>query len=246
MAEAALSARFKQTAPIPLDATIECAPGEVLALVGPSGSGKSTILRSIAGLYRPREGSVRIGGTTWFDSETGQFLPPHERRVGLVFQSYALFPHMSALANVRTALGHLPSAARDARAEELLRLVHLEGLAMRKPAELSGGQQQRVAVARALAREPEVLLLDEPFSAVDRRTRRRLRTELMELRRTSLKVPVILVTHDLDEAVALADRLCVLDRGETLQAGASAEMLAAPASDRVREALDLPKLAGSA
>ena len=241
MAEAALVARFAQAGPIPLAVEIACAPGEMLALVGPSGSGKSTILRSIAGLYRPRAGAVRVGQATWFDAAAGVFVPPDERRVGLVFQSYALFPHMSALGNVAAALGHLPRPARRERAQALLRLVHLDGLDERRPAELSGGEQQRVAVARALAREPAVLLLDEPFSAVDRRTRRRLREELVGLRRSALKVPTILVTHDLEEAQALADRLCVLDRGETLQEGATAAVLAAPANERVRAALDLPE-----
>jgi molybdate transport system ATP-binding protein len=156
----------------------------------------------------------------------------------MVFQSYALFPHMTALANVMAALGHRPRGEREARARKLLRLVNIEGLEERKPATLSGGQQQRVAVARALARDPAVLLLDEPFSAVDRHQRRRLQRELQDLR-TQLKIPILLVTHDLDEAAALADRLCVIDQGETLQTGRAADLLAAPANDRVRNALDL-------
>jgi molybdate transport system ATP-binding protein len=146
---------------------------------------------------------------------------------------------MTALDNVRAALAHRPSKQRIERARALLRLVHLDGLEDRKPAALSGGQQQRVAIARALARDPAVLLLDEPFSAVDRRTRRGLHRELRELR-AAVSMPIVLVTHDLDEAADLADALCVLDRGETLQIGATAEVLAAPASERVREALDLP------
>ncbi|MBR1225214.1 ABC transporter ATP-binding protein [Bradyrhizobium sp. AUGA SZCCT0176] len=229
----------RQSGPIPLAVDLSCAAGEMLALVGPSGAGKTTVLRTIAGLYQPAEGCVISGGTTWFDSAKSVDLPPHLRGVGLVFQSYALFPHMSALRNLTVALAHRPPGERVERARALLRLVHLDGLEERRPGALSGGQQQRLAVARALAREPDVLLLDEPFSAVDRRTRRGLHDELRELRK-SVSVPTILVTHDLDEAAALADRLCVLDAGKTLQTGRPADVLGAPASRRVREALDFP------
>ena len=234
-----LHVTVKQSGPIPLSAELACAPGELLALVGPSGSGKSTILRAIAGLYRPASGKIQCNGDVWFDASADLAVPPHRRSVGFVFQSYALFPHMTALDNVRAALAHRPSKERVERARALLRLVHLDGLEARRPAALSGGQQQRVAVARALARDPAVLLLDEPFSAVDRRTRRNLHRELRELR-TAVSMPIVLVTHDLDEAADLADILCVLDRGETLQTGPAAEVLSAPASVRVREALDLP------
>jgi len=212
---------------------------ELLAMVGPSGAGKSTTLRIIAGLYRPSEGTVTCNGSTWLDTKRGIDLPPHQRRVGLVFQNYALFPHMTALGNVAAAMGHRPASERVSRAHELLALVHLENLEQRRPADLSGGQQQRVAVARALAREPAVLLLDEPFSAVDRRTRRKLHIELAELRK-AVRIPIVLVTHDIDEAAGLADRMCVIDRGETLQTARPADLLVAPASARVASALDLP------
>ncbi len=234
-----LHVRLGQDGPIPLDVELSCGEGEMLALVGPSGSGKTTILRIIAGLYHPQRGTVSCNGMRWLDTAARIDVPPHLRRVGLVFQSYALFPHMTALGNVVTALGHRPAAERHTRARALLAQVHLEGLEDRRPAELSGGQQQRVAIARALAREPEVLLFDEPFSAVDRPTRRKLHAELAELRK-SVHAPIVLVTHDIDEVVALADRMCVLDRGETLQAGLPAELLAAPANLRVAIALDLP------
>ena len=233
-----LSLKITQAGPIPLAAELTCAPGEMLAIVGPSGAGKTTLLRAIAGLYRPDSGRIACGGAVWLDTTAGIDLPPHRRRVGLVFQSYALFPHMSALANVAAAMGHRPKGEREARARALLARVHLEGFEDRRPAALSGGQQQRVAVARALAREPAVLLLDEPFSAVDRRTRRQMHADLASLRKT-LAIPILLVTHDLDEAGALADRLCVLDRGETLQTGPPAEVKSAPSSPRVRDALDL-------
>lgn len=231
-------------APIPLDLVFDAAPGELLALVGPSGAGKSTALRCIAGLHRAGRGSVRCRGATWFDAARGLNLPPHARAVGLVFQDYALFPHMTAAENVAAAMGHLPRAHRPARARALLARVHLAGLDARRPAELSGGQQQRVAVARALARDPAVLLLDEPFSAVDRATRRRLQAELAALRR-DLAIPILLVTHDLDEALALADRMVLIHRGRGLQTAAPAEMLARPASAEVARLLDLRNLFGA-
>jgi molybdate transport system ATP-binding protein len=233
-----LKAHIRQSTPIPLDAALACAPGEVLALVGPSGSGKSTLLRVIAGLYKPDEGRVSVGDDVWLDTANGLAKPSHRREVGFVFQSYALFPHMTALANVEAALDHRPAADRPGRARDLLALVHLDGLEARRPAELSGGQQQRVAVARALARDPKVLLLDEPFSAVDRATRKRLYREIAELRR-SLDVPVILVTHDLEEAVMLADRVAVLHRGRILQTGTPEEITTRPVSPDVARLVDL-------
>jgi molybdate transport system ATP-binding protein len=224
---AGLSVRLEQAEPIPLAAEFAVAAGELLALVGPSGSGKTTVLRCIAGLHRARNGHIRCGDTTWFDSENGADLAPQERSVGFVFQNYALFPHLTAIENIATALGHLPRGARASRASALLERVHLAGLESRRPAELSGGQQQRVAVARALAREPKVLLLDEPFSAVDQVTRRKLQRELAELRR-GLAIPMILVTHDLEEAAMLADSLALLHHGRTLQTGTPEEVLTKP------------------
>ena len=224
-----LDVTLRQDAPIALDARFETAPGEMLALVGPSGGGKTTILRAIAGLYRCREARVSVDGEIWSDSAERVFLPPHRRRVGLVFQSYALFPHMTAIGNVAAALDHLPAAERRRRAGELLELVHLPGLEDRHPSSLSGGQQQRVAVARALAREPRVLLLDEPFSAVDRATRERLYRELASMRQR-LSMPLVLVTHDLNEALMLADSLALLHRGRTLQRGRPADVLQHPVS----------------
>jgi molybdate transport system ATP-binding protein len=233
-----LAVRLDQAAPIPLAVALACAPGETLALVGPSGSGKSTVLRCIAGLHRARAGRISCNGDVWFDSATGVHRTPQQRSTGLVFQSYALFPHLSAQDNVAAALSHLPARDRAARARELLARVHLTGLEGRKPHALSGGQQQRVAVARALARDPQVLLLDEPFSAVDRVTRQKLYRELAELRR-SLAVPIVLVTHDLDEAAMLADRMCILHRGRTLQTGAPFEVMTRPADALVARLVDL-------
>ncbi|MGY6709442.1 MAG: molybdenum ABC transporter ATP-binding protein [Rhizobiaceae bacterium] len=225
----ALEVMAKATTPIPLDVAFRVEPGELLALVGHSGSGKSTLLRTIAGLWRPAEARVRVNGETWLDTSSGIDLAPHRRRAGIVFQSYALFPHMSALANVTAAMGHLPTSQREQRARELLRLVNLQGLETRKPATLSGGQQQRVAVARALAREPTALLLDEPFSAVDRATRERLYAEIRALR-AHLAMPTVLVTHDLEEARLLADRMVVIEAGGIVGSGSTAQIMSDPAA----------------
>jgi molybdate transport system ATP-binding protein len=233
-----LSVRIQQRSPIPLDLDFTCDPGAVLAIFGPSGSGKSTILRSIAGLYRPEHASVRAGGETWSDTAANTFAPPHRRTVGIVFQEYALFPHLTALGNVMTALGHRPSAERRSRAEELLRLVHLSAHQARRPHQLSGGERQRVAFARALAREPAVLLLDEPFAAVDRTVRRRLQDEIDELRRT-LDIPLVLVTHDFDDVVRLATRLLILERGKAIACGALSDLTSRPNMPWLREAVGL-------
>ena len=235
---AALSVNLRLTGPIGLDVAFSVAPGEILALVGPSGSGKTTVLRSIAGLYAPSGGRILCNGSVWLDCDAGINVPARARRVGMVFQSYALFPHRSAAENVMEALSDLPAVMRRDQARSLLARLHLDGLEDRRPAELSGGEQQRVAVARALARRPEVLLLDEPFSAVDRVTRRGLRRELAELRR-ELPMPVILVTHDLDDVVRLADRICVMRRGRILQTGPVDQVMAQPANAEIAELLDL-------
>ncbi|RME16798.1 MAG: ATP-binding cassette domain-containing protein, partial [Alphaproteobacteria bacterium] len=177
-----LKVAIRARAPIPLELDFEVAPGELLALVGPSGAGKTTTLRAIAGLARLEGARIEAGGQIWQDAASGRWVPAHRRRVGLAFQDYALFPHMSAARNVAAALDGVPAPRRAAEAERLLRLVNLEGLGARRPAQLSGGQRQRVALARALARRPEVLLLDEPFSAVDAANRARLHEELIVLR----------------------------------------------------------------
>ena len=239
MAEPALIVRLNQVTPIPLKVAFECGAGELVALVGPSGSGKTTILRAIAGLLRPKSGEVHCNGDVWQDA--ARFVPPQARHAGLVFQHYALFPHMSAYRNVEVALGTVPPAARRKRAHELLHLVNLGGLEDRLPQALSGGQQQRVAVARALARDPQVLLLDEPFSAVDQVTRRKLQRELAQLRRR-LQMPIVLVTHDLEEAALLADRMVVLHAGETLQAGPPFDLIARPRDVQVARMVDFRNL----
>ena len=233
-----LRATIRQAVPIPLDADLSCGRGEVLALVGPSGSGKSTLLRCIAGLHTPMEGRIACDGEAWFDAGSRVNLSTARRRIGMVFQHYALFPHLSALENVREGMDDPGGPGSRERGRELLRKVHLDGLEMRKPHQLSGGQQQRVAVARALARDPQALLLDEPFSAVDRSTREKLYGELAELRR-ELKMPVVLVTHDLEEAVMLADRVSILSRGKTLQTAPPLEVMERPASVEVARLVGL-------
>lgn len=217
----ALEVMVQAATPIPLDAAFRVAPGELLALVGHSGSGKTTLLRTIAGLWQPDHARVAVDGVTWLDTGARITLPSHRRRVGVVFQHYALFPHMSAAQNVMAAMAR-PDPAEAGR---LLDLLNLQGLAERRPGQLSGGQQQRVALARALARRPQALLLDEPFSAVDRATRERLHGEIIALR-AHLNMPVVLVTHDVNEAQLLADRMAVIEGGRMLREGTTAEVMA--------------------
>jgi molybdate transport system ATP-binding protein len=231
----ALVVEVEQTLPMPLHGSLRCEAGELLALVGPSGAGKSSLMRVLAGLMRPRQGRVAVGGEVWCDTAQGIFLPPQRRHVGLVFQNYALMPHLDALDNVALSLLHLGHAERMKQARHWLDHVGLSTEQQaRRPAGLSGGQQQRVAVARALAREPKLLLLDEPFSAVDQMSRQGLYRLLADLRR-ELAIPIVLVTHDLNEARILADRLAVMDAGQVLQQGSPAHIHDAPRNARVAD-----------
>ena len=218
--------------------SLRAEPGEFLALLGPSGSGKTTLLRAIAGLETPDEGSVHL------DGEDFLALSPRERRVGMVFQHYALFRHMNVAKNIAFGLRVRPAAERpkraeiDARVEKLLSLVQLDGLGKRYPAQLSGGQQQRVALARALAIEPRVLLLDEPFGALDAKVRKDLRHWLRALHER-LGLTTVFVTHDQDEALELADLVAVMNQGRIEQIATPAELRARPASDFVADFLGL-------
>lgn len=235
---AGLSIHLDQDRLIPLKIDVAAVPGEILAIVGPSGSGKSTTLRAVAGLHKPTGGRIVCNGTTWLDTAAGINLAARRRRVGLVFQSYALFPHLTTLENILEALQDRPPEGRRDEARRLLARIRLEGLEDRLPRQLSGGQQQRVAVARALARRPDVLLLDEPFSAVDRVTRQRLQRELAEMRH-DLPMPILLVTHDLDEATRLADRICVIHHGRSLQTASSEYIMTRPATPLVARLVNL-------
>jgi molybdate transport system ATP-binding protein len=190
-----------------------------VALVGPSGAGKSSALRAIAGLLRPAEGRIALDGEAWVDVARGVCLEPDERRVGLVFQDYALFPHLSVRANV--AYG-----GRE-RVDELLERFRISHLAKARPRELSGGERQRVALSRALARDPGVLLLDEPLAALDAHTKAGVRVELQELL-AGFELPALIVTHDYEDAVALAGTVGVLVDGELRQLGSPEELVAEP------------------
>jgi molybdate transport system ATP-binding protein len=227
--------RVEQRAPVALSGSLSCAPGQLVALVGPSGAGKTSLLRVIAGLMAPAVGVVRVDEQIWCDTHAGVSVPTRLRHVGFVFQNYALMPHLNALDNVALALLEAAKPERSALAAQHLVQVGLpQSLHQRRPSELSGGQQQRVALARALARQPQVLLLDEPFSAVDQPTRQGLYTVLAELRRR-LNIPMVLVTHDLREARLLADKLVVMDEGRILQSGTPYEIDQAPCSQRVTD-----------
>ena len=205
------------------DVSLDIKDGEFFSFLGPSGCGKTTTLRMVAGFERPDEGRVH------FDDADVTDLPPEARPVGMVFQNYALFPNMTVFGNVAfpLRLKRLPAPAVKKRVLELLELVHLEGLEKRYPRELSGGQQQRVALARALAREPDVLLLDEPLSALDAKIREELRGELKRLQQ-SLGTTSLYVTHDQEEALALSDRIAVMNEGRIEQVGSPTEVYEHP------------------
>lgn len=223
----------------PLDFHAEIPEGRITALVGPSGSGKTSILRAVAGLLRVRRANIALAGAVWDGPSV--HLPTRERSIGMVPQHYGLFPHMTALGNVETALTHLSTPQRRQRALHCLNLAHVTGLEERRPHELSGGQRQRVALARAIAREPKILLLDEPFSAVDRSTRKRLYLELRRLHQ-HIGSTMILVTHDLDEAAQLASHLLLINHGRLLQAGPTTQVLTRPTNERAARLLDIPNV----
>jgi sulfate transport system ATP-binding protein len=214
-----------QSVPVVNDVSIEVAEGEFLVLLGPSGSGKSTLLRAIAGLTEIDRGRVSLHG------RDVTYVPAREREVGFVFQHYALFRHMTIADNIEFALRvrHTRAAERRARRQELLRLVALEGMDDRLPAQLSGGQQQRIAVARALAHRPKVLLMDEPFGALDAKIREELRRTIRQIQR-ELGITTILVTHDQEEAFALADRIGVMHQGRLLECGKPDDLYTRPAT----------------
>src|SRR6187455_2305355 len=214
-----------QGSPVVNDVSVEVGEGEFFVLLGPSGSGKSTLLRAIAGLTGVDHGRIALHG------RDVTHVSARERGVGLVFQNYALFRHMTVAENIEFALRvrRMKASVRKARREELLRLVALEGMDQRLPAQLSGGQQQRVAVARALAHKPEVLLLDEPFGALDAKIREELRRTIRQVQR-ELGITTVLVTHDQEEAFALADTIGIMNNGRLLEVGHPHDLYAQPAT----------------
>ncbi len=222
----AITVSFAPGRPAVDRASVSLTCGKVTALLGPSGSGKSTLLRAIAGLERLDAGSVRFEGRLW--SGDAVHLPPEERRCGVVFQDYALFPHLNALDNVAYGLKG-SRAERRAAALNHLKAVELDGRAHAFPHELSGGEQQRVALARALAPGPDVMVLDEPFSGLDRRLRTELRETSAAVLRAS-EAATLLVTHDAEEALALADTIALMSEGRIIQTGAPDALYLKPSS----------------
>jgi molybdate transport system ATP-binding protein len=231
-----LTHRFESGVEVAVSLVRSLAPGSILVLFGPSGAGKTTVLRAVAGLMRPDRGHIRLDGRPWFDSEARRFVSPQARRVGYVAQEGALFPHLTVRANVEYGLRGVPADERRPRVESLLQLVGARGWEERRPGELSGGQAQRVMLARALAPAPPLLLLDEPFGALDAATRRELRRELRRLLHET-GTAAILVTHDRYEAMAIGDDVAIMLDGRFRQVGPVAEVFRRPADPLVARAL---------
>src|ERR1700716_1600776 len=210
--------------------SLDIRAGEVFALLGPSGCGKTPLLRMLAGFETPDEGRILLGG-----KDIAQ-VPPHQRPVNMMFQNYALFPHLTVRDNIAFGLKRagMPRAEIATRVAEMVALVKLEGLEQRKPDQLSGGQKQRVALARSLARRPQVLLLDEPLAALDKKLRESTQVELMELQQR-LGTTFVIVTHDQEEAMTLADRIGVMDAGRLEQVATPRELYEAPGSRWIAE-----------
>lgn len=214
-----------------LDAAFDAA-NELVVLFGPSGAGKTATLHCLAGLIKPDAGTITIDDQAFFDSSARIDLSPQARRLGYVFQDYALFPHLTVAENIAFGLSRLTRWAKRAKVDEMIKLMRLDGLAASYPAQISGGQKQRVALARALVTEPKILLLDEPLSALDSAVREKLRRDLLTIKET-FSLTMILVTHDLEEAYQLADRVVVFDQGKVLQVGDRDEVFFRPANRTV-------------
>ncbi|MFT5502501.1 MAG: molybdate transport system ATP-binding protein [Gammaproteobacteria bacterium] len=236
MPDSQLIVQVTQSHPVRIDVEFECDNNELVCLVGPSGSGKTTTLRLIAGLEKAAKGKVTCHNQVWLDSSQSIHQPTYLRKLGMVFQSYGLFPHLTVAEHIE-----ISGLSKSDEHAELLDLVNLTGLESRKPHQLSGGQQQRLALARALSRKPDVLLLDEPFSAVDLVTRKKLRRELARIRR-QLQIPVVMVTHDLEEAALLADRIVVMHRGRNLQIGPPKVLFEQPDNAEIARLIDLSNI----
>jgi molybdate transport system ATP-binding protein len=204
----------------------------ILSILGPSGCGKTMTLKTIAGLLQPDQGFIKLNGNVLLDTSAGRCLPPQQRRVGFVFQNYALFPHLNVFQNIAFGIRHLHKEEVYERVNRLLGQMRLSGLEQRCPGQLSGGQQQRVAVARALITNPEVLLLDEPFSALDTQVKEKMERELQDLH-NFYHGDVLFVTHNLAEAYRLSSQIAVYESGQIMQFGPKEEIIKAPASRQV-------------
>jgi iron(III) transport system ATP-binding protein len=220
------------------EVSFEVPQGKLFTLLGPSGCGKTTTLRSIAGLERPRSGEISVDGTLIYSSRSNVFIPPNRRRLGMVFQSYAIWPHMTVFENAAFPLQvGKPKYSRktiEERVQRVLKVVALEDMAEREATKLSGGQQQRLALARALVMEPPLLLLDEPLSNLDAKLRERMRFELKRLQR-ELGITTVYVTHDQSEALALSHSIAVMNKGQIQQTGAPREIYERPSSQFVAD-----------
>ena len=212
------------------DVSLNIYQGEIFALLGGSGSGKSTLLRMLAGFDKPSEGRIYLDGVDITD------MPPHERPINMMFQSYALFPHMSVEQNIAFGLKQdkLPKDEITSRVKEMLKLVHMEEYAKRKPAQLSGGQRQRVALARSLAKRPKLLLLDEPMGALDKKLRTQMQLEVVDILE-AVGVTCVMVTHDQEEAMTMAERISIMNDGWIAQTGSPMDIYESPSSRMVAE-----------
>lgn len=225
----ALSKRYGQGQPILQGVSLSIRKGEFFTLLGPSGCGKTTLLRCIAGLEHAEQGAIEIAGNRVFDAERQRYVPPEKRNIGMVFQSYAIWPHMSVLENVAFPARVRGYADALAQAREALRIVEMASFADRPASQLSGGQQQRVALARAIAGKPDVLLLDEPLSNLDAALREQMRGELRKLQ-VELGITTILVTHDQSEALSMSDRIAIIDSGRISEIGTPESVYRTPTS----------------
>ena len=212
--------------------TLPSDPPQLSIVFGPSGAGKTTLLRCVAGLEKLTAGQIQYGNEIWSDARNRNWVPPQKRSVGYLFQDFALFPHLSVRGNIAFGLGSLSRAERRSRVDAVCSQLGLEGLGERRPRQLSGGEQQRVALARVLVRRPRLLLLDEPFAALDEGTREEVRSYLVRLLRT-LGIPALVVTHDWIDALTLGDEMIVISQGRMLQTGPPREVLTRPAGPEV-------------
>jgi len=246
MSSAALAARIRKVhrgnaaTPFLLDIQIEAPPG-ITILFGPSGAGKSTLLDCIAGLAQPNEGRIAVNGNVVFDSEKSVNLPPQQRHIAYVFQSLALFPHMTVEANVAYGLPHAPQHTSGERVSEILKMFRVEQLRHRKAREISGGEQQRVALARSLVTEPRVLLLDEPLTGLDTELKGSIIDDLRAWN-AAHKLPILYVTHSREEVDALGDRVIAMEHGKIVSEGTPREVLDAPRRRRLAQAAGFENL----